>query len=85
MPERGRTPALANPDQAPAEHRQDAAIGLGTVGWPYVSLGASVEDMTEARRRIPILLRSPARVHWLSELQTVGMMVTRGIRDACRS
>lgn len=39
---------------------------LGRQGWPHVWLGATVEKMTEARRRIPVLLRMPARVHWLS-------------------
>ena len=38
----------------------------GRLGWSHVWLGATVENMTEARRRIPILLRVPARVHWLS-------------------
>ena len=38
----------------------------GLNGWPNVWLGATVENMTEARRRIPVLLRVPARVHWLS-------------------
>ena len=38
----------------------------GRLGWSQVWLGATVENMTEARRRIPILLRVPARVHWLS-------------------
>ena len=38
----------------------------GPLGWSHVWLGATVENMTEARRRIPILLRVPARVHWLS-------------------
>ena len=38
----------------------------GPHGWPHVWLGATVENMIEARRRIPILLRVPARVHWLS-------------------
>ena len=38
----------------------------GSLGWSHVWLGATVENMVEARRRIPILLRVPARVHWLS-------------------
>ena len=38
----------------------------GPLGWSHVWLGATVENMVEARRRIPILLRVPARVHWLS-------------------
>ena len=38
----------------------------GSQGWPHVWLGANVENMTEARRRIPILLQVPARIHWLS-------------------
>ncbi|MGO9997350.1 MAG: DUF5131 family protein, partial [Acetobacteraceae bacterium] len=36
------------------------------MGWSQVWPGATVENTTEARRRIPILLRVPARVHWLS-------------------
>jgi protein gp37 len=28
--------------------------------------GATVENMIEAQRRIPILLRIPARIHWVS-------------------
>jgi protein gp37 len=35
-------------------------------GWPHVWLGATVENMVEARRRIPLLLRSPAPCHFLS-------------------
>ena len=31
----------------------------GPDGWSHVWLGATVENMTEARRRIPILLRVP--------------------------
>jgi protein gp37 len=50
VPEREPQPGLAN----------------GPPGWSHVWLGATVENMTEARRRIPILLRVPARVHWLS-------------------
>ena len=38
----------------------------GSQGWSHVWLGATVENMIEARRRIPALLRVPARVHWLS-------------------
>jgi protein gp37 len=38
----------------------------GAEGWPHVWLGVTTENMAEARRRIPILLRVPARVHWLS-------------------
>ena len=40
----------------------------GPLGWSQVWLGKTVENMTEARRRMPILLRLPARVHWLSAL-----------------
>lgn len=35
-------------------------------GWPNVWLGATVENQAEADRRIPHLLRVPARVHFLS-------------------
>lgn len=35
-------------------------------GWPHVWLGATVENMIEAQRRVPCLLEIPARVHWLS-------------------
>jgi protein gp37 len=35
-------------------------------GWPNVWLGVTVENMIEARRRIPVLLKLPARAHWLS-------------------
>ena len=59
-------PGLADLDQAPAEHSQDAAVGLGAHGWPHVWLGATAENMVEARRQIPILLQGPTRVHWLS-------------------
>jgi protein gp37 len=38
----------------------------GAEGWPHVWLGVTTENMVEARRRIPVLLRVPARVHWLS-------------------
>jgi protein gp37 len=40
--------------------------GWGTNGWPHVWLRATVENMVEARRRIPHLLRVPAPHHWLS-------------------
>jgi hypothetical protein len=35
-------------------------------GWPRVWLGCTVENVIEARRRIPILLRTPACIHWLA-------------------
>jgi protein gp37 len=35
-------------------------------GWAHVWLGTTVENMTEAHRRIPELLAVPATVHWLS-------------------
>lgn len=35
-------------------------------GWSHVWLGATVENMVEARRRIPVLLRAPAACHFLS-------------------
>jgi protein gp37 len=35
-------------------------------GWPHVWLGVTVENMIEARRRIPVLLKVPARARWLS-------------------
>ena len=38
----------------------------GKDGWPHVWLGCTAENMTEARRRIPLLLRIPACIHWLS-------------------
>ena len=38
----------------------------GKHGWPHVWLGCTAENMTEAQRRIPLLLRIPACIHWLS-------------------
>lgn len=38
----------------------------GDHGWPNVWLGTTTENMVEARRRIPILARVPARHHFLS-------------------
>jgi protein gp37 len=38
----------------------------GPQGWPHVWLGATVENITEAQRRMPNLLKVPARIHWLS-------------------
>jgi protein gp37 len=35
-------------------------------GWPNVWLGTTVENQTEANRRIPYLLNTPARVRFLS-------------------
>jgi protein gp37 len=35
-------------------------------GWPHVWLGCTVENMVEARRRIPVLLRVRAPCHFLS-------------------
>jgi protein gp37 len=35
-------------------------------GWPNVWLGTTVENQTEAERRIPLLLDVPAQVHFLS-------------------
>lgn len=45
------------PDMLPADWHN---------GYPNVWLGVTVDDMTEAARRIPLLLDIPARVHWLS-------------------
>lgn len=35
-------------------------------GWPNVWLGTSVEDQQRADERIPVLVRIPARIRWLS-------------------
>jgi protein gp37 len=35
-------------------------------GWPHVWIGVSVENMTEARRRIPVLLKVPCKTRLLS-------------------
>ena len=40
--------------------------GWGSAGWPQCWMGVSVENQTEADRRIPILLTIPARIRWLS-------------------
>ena len=34
--------------------------------WPHVWLGASAENQEEAERRIPVLLRIPAEIHFVS-------------------
>jgi protein gp37 len=49
----------------------------GKKGWPHFWLGATVENMTEARRRNPILLRGPARIHWLSVVPLLGPLDLR--------
>ena len=41
-------------------------LDWGTHGWPHVWLGATVENMARGGRRIRIIVRVPARVHWLS-------------------
>jgi protein gp37 len=35
-------------------------------GWPNVWLGTTTENLEEARRRIPVLLRIPAVIHYIS-------------------
>src|SRR3954452_2822145 len=58
-----------NPDQATAEHPQDAAAGLGAARMVICLAWRDGRKMAEARRRIPVLLRVPAPVHWLSVAQ----------------
>ena len=53
----------------------------------------TTENTVEARRRIPVLLRVPARVHWLSVGGESGTKVARymdpdwarDLRDQCRA
>ncbi len=48
-------------------------------GWPNVWLGTTVENQEEAERRIPNLLRVPARVHFLSCEPLLGPVDLRNI------
>jgi protein gp37 len=61
------TPAL---DWLLLTKRPQLVAGMLPAWWgdgpANVWLGATAENMTEARRRIPHLLGVPARVHWLS-------------------
>ena len=59
-------PGLADPYEKASEHPENAAARLGRRGLAAFWLGVTTENMVEARRRIPVLLRVPARVHWLS-------------------
>jgi protein gp37 len=50
-------------------------------GWPHVWLGTTVENQTEAERRIPHLLAVPARVRFLSCEPLIGRVdLTRWLR-----
>jgi protein gp37 len=63
----GRTPALwLILTKRPQNIRNVLPPDWGQHGRPHVWLGATVGNMVEARRRIPILLHIPAREHWLS-------------------
>ena len=51
------------------------------IGWPNVWLGTTVENQTEAERRIPALLSIPARVRFLSCEPLLGPVDLRSIGD----
>jgi protein gp37 len=64
----------------PSDRRTSRKVLLpdwGQHGWPHVWLGATVRNMVEARRRIPILLHIPARVHWLSVAPLLEHLIQR--------
>lgn len=52
-------------------------------GWPNVWLGTTVENQTEAERRIPHLLGVPARVRFLSCEPMLGPIDLRGVWTHC--
>lgn len=64
----GATPALdwLLLTKRPQNIREMLPADWGSQGWPNVWLGATVENQTEADRRIDPLLRIPAKVHFLS-------------------
>lgn len=49
-------------------------------GWPNVWLGTTIEDQTEADRRIPHLVKVPAVVHFLSMEPLQGSVDLRSVR-----
>jgi protein gp37 len=50
------------------------AFAINDAGWPLnnVWLGVSVEDQATANERIPLLLKTPAAVHWVSAEPLLG-------------
>lgn len=46
--------------------------GLAVAPWPNIWLGVSVEDQARADERIPLLLQTPAAVHWISAEPLLG-------------
>ena len=81
------------PAEARIEHRakQMAAIPVGktlvgTMPWPHVWLGTSVEDQATADARIPHLLHTPAAVRFVSAEPLLGPLdLTRGVIGTSRS
>jgi protein gp37 len=49
-----------------------ATVGAMAEGWPFVWLGVSVEDQKTADERIPLLLRTPAAVRFISAEPLLG-------------
>jgi protein gp37 len=52
-------------------------------GWPNVWLGTTVENQTEADRRIPVLLSIPAKVRFLSCEPMLGPLDLRAYLPGC--
>ncbi|MGV1867182.1 MULTISPECIES: DUF5131 family protein [unclassified Rhizobium] len=61
-------PALGN---IPISNPQHAGF------WPQLWLGVSVEDQPHADERIPVLLDTPAAVHWISAEPLLGALDVR--------
>ena len=53
-------------------HHSAAGGQLGPWPWPHVWLGVSVENQETADERIPLLLKAPAAVHWISAEPLLG-------------
>jgi protein gp37 len=71
------------PDFLSEHYSGDSPIGvrLNADGWPLrnVWLGTSVENAQTASRRIPVLRKVPAALHFLSYEPALGSLLTPGL------
>lgn len=59
----------------------DSAICNAEFPYPNVHLGVSVEDQKNADERIPLLLETPAVVHWISAEPLLGPIDLSNLKD----
>jgi len=57
-------------------HGSDRTDGPPYRPWPFLHLGVSVENQATADERIPLLLRTPAAVRWISAEPLLGPVET---------